>query len=163
MSYLRWGSIFVGALSLFSLLERLINFGIAPHVDAILSFYRGALYPLGDRLIVYLKMLLAAYHINVPALPLDAVILYTLFSLAIARFTYNKQDSLKKQVGNIPTAIILVPLAFIWPLIVIANILALCVSPKLGVSNILFGWDAEVAKVIGICIVLFGANAYLLA
>ena len=108
-------------------------------------------------------MLLAAYHINVPALPLDAVILYTLFSLAIARFTYNKQDSLKKQVGNIPTAIILVPLAFIWPLIVIANILALCVSPKLGVSNILFGWDAEVAKVIGICIVLFGANAYLLA
>lgn len=92
MSYLRWGSIFVGALSLFSLLERLINFGIAPHVDAILSFYRGALYPLGDRLIVYLKMLLATYHINVPALPLDAVILYTLFSLAIARFTYNKQD-----------------------------------------------------------------------
>ena len=50
MSYLRWGSIFVGALSLFSLLERLINFGIAPHVDAILSFYRGALYPLGTGL-----------------------------------------------------------------------------------------------------------------
>ena len=45
MGYLRWISIFVGALSLFSLLERLMNLGLAPHLDAILNFYRGALYP----------------------------------------------------------------------------------------------------------------------
>jgi hypothetical protein len=37
------------------------------------------------------------------------------------------------------------------------------VAPKLGTTNILFGWDAEAAMVIGVCIALIGANAYLLA
>ena len=37
------------------------------------------------------------------------------------------------------------------------------VAPKLGTTNILFGWDAEAARVIGVCIALIGANAYLLA
>jgi hypothetical protein len=163
MNMLRWTSIFVGAISLFSLLERFINFGVAPHFNALLSFYRGALYPLEDRLIAYMKLLLATYHVSVPQLPSDAVILYTLFALAIARFTYNTQDSLKKQFGSIPVAIIMVPLSLVWPVFLIGNILAQCISPKLGTSNILFGWDAELAKVIGVCLALFGANAYLLA
>ncbi len=162
MSIFRWIGVFVGAISLFSMLEKYINFGLAPGLNAMLSVYRAAFYPFGEKLIDYLRWQFATYHINVPSPPLDFVVLYILFSLAIARFTYGQQDSLRKQFGAVPVAIILLPLMLIWPLIIVGNILALCVSPKLGVSNILFGWDVEVAKVIGICLVLFGANAYLL-
>lgn len=163
MSFLRWISIFVGAVSLFSMVEKFVNIGLSPHLDAMLGVYRAALYPLGEKLIAYLKPLLGTYHITLPPLPLDAVILYVLFSLAIACFTYNQQDALKKQFGSIPVAIAMLPLATVWPLLMIGNIVALALSPKLGISNLLFGWDAELAQVIGVCIALFGANAYLLS
>jgi hypothetical protein len=163
MSYIRWICIFVGAVSLFSLLEKFINFGVAPHFNAMLGIYRSALYPLGEKLIGYSRSIFAAYHINVPAFPIEFVILYVLFSFVIAHFTYNQQESLKKQFGSIPVAFILLPLTLIWPLVMIGNIFAVCISPKLGASSILFGWDIEFAKVIGVCLALFGVNAYLLA
>lgn len=162
MGMLRWISIFVGAVSLFSMLERFMNLGLSPHLDSMLNFYRSALYPVAEKLVGYLKLLLGTYHISVPPLPMDAVILYVIFSLAIARYTYNQQEALKKQFGSVPVALIMLPLATIWPLLMIGNIVALALSPKLGISNLLFGWDTELARVIGGCLALFGANAYLL-
>jgi hypothetical protein len=144
-------------------MERSMNFGLSPHLNTILSVYRGALYPLSQKLFDLAKSLAAPYHINVPALPLDAVILYVLFCFGVANFIYSKQDTIKKQFGAIPAAVILAPFALLWPAIVAGNILALCLAPKLGNSNILFGWDAELAKGLGVCIGLLGANAYFLA
>jgi hypothetical protein len=163
MSTLRWTSICIGALALFSLMEKFINFGLAPHLNTVLSIYRGALYPIGQKLFDIVKSLVMPYHVNLPVLPLDAVILYVLFCIAVANFIYNKQDTVKKQFGAIPAAVILAPFALLWPAIVAGNILALCLVPKLGNSHILFGWDNELAKGLGVCIALFGANAYLLA
>jgi hypothetical protein len=163
MSSLRWTSICIGALAVFSLMERFINFGLSPHLNTILSVYRGALYPIGQKVFDLAKSLAMPYHINLPAMPLDTVILYVIFCFAVGQFIYNKQDAIKKQVGAIPAAVILAPFALIWPAIVAGNILALCVAPKLGNSNILFGWDNELAKGLGVCIALLGANAYLLA
>jgi hypothetical protein len=140
-----------------------MNVGLAPHLNTILSIYRGALYPIGQKLYDLAKTLAAPYHVNVPTMPLDAVILYVLFCVAVAHFIHSKQDTIKKQFGAIPSALILAPFALLWPAIVAANIVALCVAPKLGNANILFGWDAELAKGLSVCIALFGANAYLLA
>jgi hypothetical protein len=144
-------------------MERTVNFGVSPHLNAVLNIYRGALYPIGQKLFDLAKSLAMPYHVNLPPLPLDAVILYVLFCFAVAHFIYNKQDAIKKQFGAIPAAVILAPFALLWPAIVAGNILALCVAPKLGNSNILFGWDNELAKGLGVCLALLGANAYLLA
>jgi hypothetical protein len=159
MSTLRWIAICVGAVSLFSLLERLTNLVLAPHVNNFLGLYRSILYPFCAKIIDYSQMALATYHIRVPILPLDFVILYTLVSLAVAHFMINQ----RKQIGSVPVVILLLPFALIWPVIMIGNIVALCISPKLGFSNILFGWDMELAKVIATCLAIFGANFYLLA
>ena len=159
MSTLRWICICVGAVSLFSVLERLTNFVLAPHVNNLLGLYRAFLYPFCERIIDYSQMALAAYHVHVPVLPLDLVILYALIVAAVAHFTFNQRAKL----GSVPVTILLMPLSLIWPVIMIGNIVALCVSPKLAISNLLFGWDIELAKVIATCLAIFGANFYLLA
>jgi hypothetical protein len=158
MNMLRWSAIVVGAVSLFSLLERLTAFMLAPDVGAALGLYRSVIYPFVERFIDLSKTLAAGYHIRVPILPLDFVILYALVSLAIAHFMINQ----RKALGSVPVAILLIPVALVWPVIVLGNIVALCVSPKLAVSNILFGWDMELAKVIATCLAILGANFYLL-
>ncbi len=159
MTTLRWIAICVGAVSLFSLLERLTNFVLAPHVNSFLALYRATLYPYCARMIDYSKITLATYHVHVPALPLDFVILYSLVCAAVAHFTINQ----RKHLGSMPVVIMLLPLSLVWPVVMIGNIVALCISPKLAISNILFGWDTELAKVIGTCLAIFGANYYLLA
>ena len=96
MSYLRWGSIFVGALSLFSLLERLINFGTRPARRRDPELLPGRTVPSRGQAYRLFANATCRLPYKCTGTALDAVILYTLFSLAIARFTYNKQDSLKK-------------------------------------------------------------------
>ena len=159
MSTMRWIAICVGAVSLFSLLERLTNFVLAPQFNSFLALYRATLFPYCARMIDYSKITLATYHVHVPALPLDFVILYSLVCAAVAHFTINQ----RKQLGSVPVVILLLPLSLVWPVIMIGNIVALCISPKLAISNILFGWDIELAKVIATCLAIFGANYYLLA
>ena len=159
MTTMRWIAICVGAVSLFSLLERLTSFVLAPRVNSLLGLYRATVYPYCSRLIDYSQVTLASYHIRLPALSIDFAILYTLVSLAVAQFMINQ----RKQIGSTPVVILMLPLAMIWPVLVIGNIVALCISPKFGVSNILFGWDVELAKVIATCLAIYGANYYLLA
>ena len=163
MSTLRWTSICVSALALFSLSEKFVNFSLAPHLGTVLSIYRGTLYPIAQKVYELASAFAQPYRIKLPAMPPDAIILYVIFFFAVAHFIYNKQDAIKKQFGAIPAAVILASFALFWPAIVAGNIVALCVAPKFGNSNLLFGWDLEVAKGLGVCIALFGANAYLLA
>ena len=159
MTSMRWIAICIGAVSLFSLLERLTSFVLAPRVNSLLGLYRATVYPYCSKLIDYSQVALATYHIRLPALSIDFAILYALVSLAVAQFTINQ----RKHLGSTPVVILLLPLSLVWPVIMIGNIVALCISPKFGFSNILFGWDVELAKVIATCLAIYGANYYLLA
>ncbi len=158
MSTLRWICICVGAVALFNVLERLTNFVVAPQVNTFLGLYRTLLYPFCERLIDYSKTPLATYNVHVPVMSFDLFIIYALTAAAVAHFMFNQRT----KIGSTPVVIALMPLALVWPAILLGNAVALCVSPKLGSPAILFGWDMELAKVISTCLAIFGANYYLL-
>jgi hypothetical protein len=162
MKILGWIGIFVGATSLFSLLERFAHFGLAPRLDTMLSAYRTGLFPVADKIIVFLRYLLRIINVNMPWIPPEIIVLYTLFSLAILHFTFSEQTTLRKQFGNLSVGIALSPLIFFWPVLLAGNTAMLLISPRLGVRNITLGWDLELAKIIGVCLILLGVNAYLL-
>jgi hypothetical protein len=77
-------------------------------------------------------------------------------------FTFSEQAAIRKQFGNLSAGIALSPLIFFWPVLLAGNTAMLLISPRLGVRNITLGWDLELAKVIGACLVLLGLNAYAL-
>ncbi len=131
---------------------------VAPQVNTFLGLYRTLLYPFCERLIDYSKTPLASYNIHVPIMPFDLLIIYTLTAGAVAHFMFAQ----RAKIGSTPVVIALMPLALIWPAILLGNAVALCVSPKLGSPAILFGWDIELAKVISACLAIFGTNYYLL-
>lgn len=164
MSFLlRWTGIYFGAVSLFSLMEQLEHFTLAPIFDKIVNYHRAFFYPAVKYIISALRWICDILHVYMPSLPLDIVILYVIFSAAIAQYTFNNLHSLQKQFGGIPIALSLIPLLIIWPLILIINTMAIFVSPKLGVRNLLFGWDVEIGRILGGCLTLVAANAYFLA
>jgi hypothetical protein len=158
MSTLRWICICLGAVALFNVLERLTNFMVAPQLNTFLSLYRAVLYPFCERLIDYSKTPLATYNVHVPVMPFDLLIIYVLIAGAVAQYMFNQ----RAKIGSTPVVIALMPVALVWPAILLGNAVALCVSPKLGSPAILFGWDIELAKVISTCLAIFGANYYLL-
>jgi hypothetical protein len=82
MKILGWIGIFVGATSLFSLLERFAHFGVAPRLDAIVKAYRTALFPVADQVTIFWRYLLKIINVNMPWIPSEIVVLYTLLSLA---------------------------------------------------------------------------------
>ena len=159
---LRWGGIFLGALSIFSLMQKLGTLRVAPVFGDMLNFYRTSLYPVEETLMAGLKWLFAHFSLALPIAPPDIVILYTLCSLAIVIFEFGQMEQLQKSVGSLTVYIISFVLLFVWPLTVIINIVALLFSPKLGIRDIFLGWDTEIAKIVGSSIALLGVNAYLL-
>ncbi len=155
---LGWASILLGAVSLFSLMEKLGNFRLAPVFQEVLNLHRSTLYPVGEAIIFGLRRLLSIININlIPILP-DVAIIYILFSLAIVRFAFTKVDQWRNNLGRLAEGISLLLLAFVWPLIFIMNVMALFISPKLGVRDIFLGWDVELSKILGAFFILFCTN-----
>jgi hypothetical protein len=146
---------------MFSLLERFAQFGLAPQFAIGLKAYRTALFPLADKVIIIWRYLLRLFNVTIPWIPSEIIVLYTLFSLAILHFAFSEQASLRKQFGNLSVGMALSPLLFFWPILLAGNTAMLLVSPRLGVRNITFGWDLQLAKAIGACLGLLCLNAYL--
>ncbi len=158
---LRWVGIFIGAFSLFSLFHKLWNFGLAPLFKEALNFYRMSLYPVEDTLIKGLGWLLSHFSVRLPLFPQDVVILYILCSFSIVIFEFKQMSQLQKDIGSLTVYIFSIFLLFAWPLTIVINIVALCFSPKLGIRDIFLGWDAELAKLLSVSLLILTCNAYL--
>ncbi|MGA7329798.1 MAG: hypothetical protein WBX25_36290 [Rhodomicrobium sp.] len=78
MGWLRWGGILLGAISLFSLVQKLTSSEVAPIFDDMMRFYRAALYPLADLIIFALEWSLSLINLRLPTIPQDIVIIYIL-------------------------------------------------------------------------------------
>ena len=63
---LRWGGIFLGALSIFSLMQKLGTFRVAPVFGDVLNFYRTSLYPVEETLMAGLRWLFAHFSLALP-------------------------------------------------------------------------------------------------
>ncbi len=96
--WLRWGGVLLGAISLFSLVQKLSDFGLAPIFKDMLGFYRATFHPIADIIINALKWALALVSIRLPKIPPDVVVIYLLIGTALLRHamsvTYKKRDYL---------------------------------------------------------------------
>ncbi len=99
--WLGWGSVLLGAISLFSLVHKLINFGLAPVAQDILSFYRAIFYPIANAIIGAIVWAFSLVQIHLPPIPPDPVIIYALVGGSLFRMiktsstTENKVSHLK--------------------------------------------------------------------
>jgi hypothetical protein len=159
---MRWGGIFLGALSLFSLAQKLWNFGLAPIFKEALNFYRVSLYPVAEMVMTGLAWLLSHFSLSLPLIPQDGVILYILCSVSIVAFELKQMNQLQKDIGSLTVYVFAIFLLFAWPLTIVINIFGLCFSTKLGIRDIFLGWDAELARLISVFIIMFSYTSYLL-
>jgi hypothetical protein len=167
--WLRWGGILLGAISLFSLAQKLYSFGLVPIFNDLLSFYRAALHPVVDAVTTGLRWTLDLISIKLPLIPPDAVIVYTLFGSAFIRlFIYGNAEykaRLTKQgfhinyydselFGEILGGIF-------WPVTFIMIIIYYLITKDTDIIKTLIGsWMVEVVKVLVVSLILFGTNAY---
>jgi hypothetical protein len=90
--WLRWGGVLLGAISLFSFVQKLRDFGLAPIFNDVLNFYRTVLYPIADALAGGMRWVLSLIDITLPSVPPDLIIIYALIGSAAFRSALNYHE-----------------------------------------------------------------------
>jgi hypothetical protein len=186
--WFRWGGILLGAMSLFSLIQKLYGFGLAPVFKHFVAFYRAAFYPLADIIIGGMTWLFALAGLRLPQISSDIIVIYVLVGAAFFRYALiyaqrkrraqeiiyidiDLPDEVKADYTRLTTAslskITRLEIGFIfifsllWPV-------AILISPFVSTGSLIHrlplisfrSWTIEVCKVIGAFIMLFATNAY---
>jgi hypothetical protein len=171
--WLRWFGVPVGAISMFSLVQKLYGFGLAPVFEDIVSFYHAVLHPIANAITSELRWLLSLVHINVPEIPPDIVVIWCLLGSSAFRFTaYDINTDSDPETANIESCTILklanrlmhlVRVLIFWPfglILIIRSLLIDNVQDKLRNMITLAGWALETTKVIVAFLIIFAINAY---
>jgi hypothetical protein len=159
--WLRWGGILLAAVSLFSLMQKLANFGIAPVLSDMLNFYRAALHPIAERVASGLRWVFTLVSIGLPVLPSDAVIIYILAGSALTRGLILLDYQAKKALvplNSIRETFRNIVFGIFWPLSILLGIYR--IFTRAADSAAFKSWGSEIAKVIATFLILFGTNAY---
>jgi hypothetical protein len=83
--WLRWFSILLGAISLFSLAQKLGHLDLAPIFKDMLNFYRAMFHPIADTITSSLRWVLALVSIKLPQIPADVIVMYFLIGATLGR------------------------------------------------------------------------------
>jgi hypothetical protein len=183
--WFRWFGILLGAISLFSLVQKLYGFGLAPIIRDMLAFYRAAFHPVADIIVSGLRWLLALIWIKLPQIPGDVVVVYLLIAAAFFRYSaseilyeHKKHELFSELVGGvglwryrgIATRRFLSTFVFsiLWPLAVLSRLKNTRDRQSYAYSNLLSGlppvtfrrWLVELSKVVTAFFILFATNAY---
>lgn len=168
--WFRWLGVLLGAISLFSLSQKLWNFGISSVFSDILSFYRTLFHPAAELIISGLRWVLASISVKLPNIPADAVVIYMLFCAAASRTAIRQftDDELAEK-PNSGAVVVLYVLAFIYimvifPILAMATLIALFFRKNAEVNKLniryISTWMAELLRVVTAFAILFAWNYY---
>lgn len=160
--WLRWFGILVGAISIFSLMQKLYGFGLAPVFKDLLGFYHAILHPVANAITSCLRWLLGLISITLPEIPADIVIVWVLIGSSFSRYIYKDQESDKEPDKSLINIILIYPTALVmWPGMLIIGILAFISLPDNQEQKDLFKlWGIEITKVVAAFLIIFAINAY---
>lgn len=83
--WFRLGGYLMGAISLFSLGQRLTDFGLSAVFSDIVTFYRSVFHPIANAVNLTLRSALSVIGVSFPAIPEDIIIIYCLICAATYR------------------------------------------------------------------------------
>ncbi len=160
--WLRWFGVLVGAISVFSLMQKLYGLGLAPIFEDMLNFYHAVLHPVANAITAGLRWLLSLIHVRLPEIPSDVVILWVVIGSAMSRFSVANEasENIKIDVRDV-IAYLAIGLIF-WPVLLILMIITILTdAPTKQVEISAFrSWGIEIAKVVLAFLIIFGINAY---
>ena len=87
LGWFEWLSILLAGFSFFSLVQKLFGFGVASIFKDLVSFYRAVFYPIADVIMGGLHWLFALVSIELPHIPQDIVVTYTLIGSALCKYS----------------------------------------------------------------------------
>ena len=131
--WVRWGEILLGAISIFSLTQRLFDLNVVPIFKDMLGFYHTVLHPIANMFVFIIRQILNLISIRLPNIPADIIIIYLILAAAFFRYSAYRWNLLKNLDDDTYSdfeerSIVLVALyAVIWP---IAFIIALFFSAQ---------------------------------
>ena len=155
--WLRAGSILLGAISLYSLVQRLFGFGLAPIIKDIVSFYRAMFHPIANTILGGLQWLVHLVGWRLPHIPSDVVVVWVLVGAALVRGVIS--GALKNRLKKIGVGgVFLFLLLFLaWPILLPVMLKAYYTND----DDAILYWIKEIVSVVVVFFVIFGTNALL--
>ncbi len=155
---LRWLGILLGAVSLFSLAQKLYEFATAPVVSDLLPYYRSSLHPIVGVFSEALARGSEAIGVASPLLTADFIIIY--FALGFILLVLYIGDDLEwRRCGEerITLASLLgrIAIACVWPVILPIAFYFIFDANR----NTLNTWASAIAKMLASAVLLLAVNA----
>jgi hypothetical protein len=158
-SWFRWFGILLGAISLFSLVQKLSDFGLAPIFKDMLAFYRAFFHPLADIITTGLRWVLALVSIKLPQIPADAVVIYLLIGAACFRSYLETALDEYSEDPVTSTVVLLSPIT--WPIVFVLLLFVIIFdfnnNRHTFIDTSSF-WAIEITKVVAAFFILFAWN-----
>jgi hypothetical protein len=154
----RWLAILLGAVSIFSLAQRLYDFATAPVIGDLLPYFRASIHPLVSTISEALQSAAQAINLALPALSAELVIIYIALGFVLL-LLYVGDDLEWRRSGeeHITFGSLLgrVAIAGLWPAILPAALYyAFDATP-----NTLSTWVWAIGKMLASAAFLFAVNA----
>jgi|SRR5208337_3194863 hypothetical protein len=155
---LRWLGILLGAVSLFSLAQKLYDFATAPVIGGLLPYYRESLHPLVSVFSEALERGSQAIGFASPLLSADAIIIY--FALGFVLLVLYVSDDLEwRRSGEeritFRSLLGRIAIACLWPVILPVAVYFIFDANQ----NTLSTWVSAIGKMLGSAVFLLAVNS----
>jgi hypothetical protein len=151
----RAGGILLGAISLFSLVQKLYGFGLASVIKDMVAFYRALFHPIANVILDGLGWLVHLVGWTLPHIPADPVVIWVLMGATLIRAAIRTSYG----DGAVPLDMaLLYPIALaIWPWYMVVLIKEIDENSD---DDYLLYWLEHICIVVIVFFIIFGTNAY---